>query len=187
MTRRRLSVRVEALAVIVADRWPSGSEARLVDQLVDRLPRTIAQLAMATPDGYPSTSSGAPDRGGSASTGSTDRLGDLVARRAAAADDYTRLGDLVGESAACAAVGDRQGVRRALERALGVTDVWQPPASPSVKAALSCARWTATDSGVDAWVDPLCERIADAGRAGLCEACWRRRHRWAQRRATVSG
>lgn len=187
MTRRRLSVRVDALAVIIADRYGPGTEARLVDQLVARLPRTIAQLAMATPDGYPTSTSGAPDRGGSASTGSSDRLGDLVARRAAAVEDYQRLGDLVGRAAACAAVNDRQGVRRALSDALGVTDVWQPPAPPSVKAALSCARWTATDSGVDDWVDPLCERIADAGRAGLCEACWRRRHRWAQRRATVSG
>lgn len=183
--RYRLSVRVEALASIVADRWGPGTEARLVGQLAERLPRTIAMMALATPDGYPSSAPGAPDRGGSSSTSSTDRLGDLVARRSRAVEGYARLGDFVGTAAAFAAVGDRQGVRRALSDALTVTDEWQPPAPPGVKAALSCARWTPQDSGVDDWVDPLCERIADVGRAGLCEACWRRRHRWAQRRATV--
>lgn len=184
----RLSIRTAALATIITDRWPAGTEARLVDDLAARLPRTIAQLAMATPDGYPSSTPGASERGGpSGSSSSPDRIGNLIARRSRAVEAYAHLTELLGTATAAAAVADRQGVRRALSDALGVTDEWQPPAPASVKAALTCSRWTVQDTGVDDWVDPLCQRIADVGRSGLCEACWRRRHRWMARRATVEG
>lgn len=182
----RVSTQAAALATLIADRWPAGTEARLVGDLVARLPRTIGQMAMVCPDGYPASTPGAADRATGSGSSSPDRLAALVARREAPTEDYRRLSALVSVAAAGVAVSDRQAVRRALGDALAVTDAWQPPATADERRAMMCSRSTDADSGVEEWVDPLCERIADVGRRGLCETCWRRRHRWMQRRAEAT-
>jgi hypothetical protein len=179
----RLTAQADALSTLIADRWPSGTEARLVGDLIARLPRTIAQMAMVTPDGFPVSVVGAPDRATGGGSSSPDRLAALVAQREAPTEDYRQLSRLVSSAAASVVVADRQGVRRAISDALAVTDAWQPPATVDERRAMMCVKYTESDSGVDEWVDPLCERIADLGRRGLCETCWRRRHRWQQRRA----
>ena len=182
----RLTAQADALSTLIGDRWPSGNEARLIGDLVARLPRTIGQMAMVCPDGYPSSTPGAADRATGTSSSGTDRMAALVARREAPTEDYRRLSALVSAAAAGVATNDRQAVRRALGDALAVTDAWQPPATAEERRAMMCAHSTDGDSGVEEWVDPLCERIADLGRRGLCETCWRRRHRWQQRRAEAS-
>ena len=183
MTYRRLTAQTAALSTLIGDRWPDGTEARLVADLIARLPRTITQMALVTPDGYPTSVVGAPDRATGGGSSSPDRLAALVARREAPTEDYRRLGRLVSEAAAGVAVSDRQAVRRAITTALAVTDAWQPPASAEERRAMMCCHSIDNDRGIEEWVDPLCERIADVGRRGLCEPCWRRRHRWQQRRA----
>lgn len=177
MTTHRLTTQTAALTTLIGDRWPNGTEARLVADLAARLPRTIEQMAWSTPDGYPTSVIGADGRGGGGGGGSLDTLGNLVAARAAGADAYALMCELVARAAACVVDTDRHGVRRAISDALTVTDVWHAPLTPKQKENLMCATKHAEDVGTEPWVDPTCERVADVGRNGLCEACYRRRLR----------
>jgi len=87
----RLTPRVAALGTLIADRYGRGStEARLVGQLSDSLPRALRELAADTPDGYSTSTPGASGRDGGRST-STDTLGSLVARRERTATLYAAL------------------------------------------------------------------------------------------------
>lgn len=181
MTRSRLTAQTSALAVLIGDRWPGGTEARLVADFAARLPRALEQMAWSTPDGYPTSVIGADGRGGGGRSGSLDSLGNVVAAREAGAAAYAQMSTIIATAALCVAAGDRQGVRRAVSDALTVTDAWHAPLRPEAKAALMCIRKHEADVGTEPWVDPLCERVADVGRAGLCEACYRRRLRGIER------
>jgi hypothetical protein len=188
MTTYRLTPRVAALTTLIVKQWgPSSTEARQIAQLGEVLPRVLRVLWLDTPDGYPTSTPGAPDRGGSASAGSPDKLGSLVARRERTTATYSLLCAAVGRASEGVALMDRNTVRDALSAALRVTDGCQdsiePQAYTTLKERLTCCRKQDNDDGSESWVDPLCENIADQGRQGMCEPCYRRRYNYMRREA----
>lgn len=183
----RLTPRIAALTTLIVTRWgPASTEARQIAQLGDVLPRVLRVLWIDTHDGYPTSTPGASDRAGGRSS-STDALGNLVVRREATTATYAALCAHVGRATEGVALLDRNTVRSALSAALRVTDGVQdqlpPQAYTSLKERLTCCRKQENDDGSEPWVDPLCENIADQGRQGMCEPCYRRRYNHMRREA----
>lgn len=180
MTTYRLTPRVAALTTLIGDRYGRGStEYRLAGQLSDSMPRALRELAADTPDGYATSTPGASGRDGGRST-STDTLGMLVARRERSTNLYAALCASVGVVSGHLATGDRAMLRRALSDALAVSDdCWRRQTraekDAAVEAVLCCYKQPDDiDSG---WMRPECQNIASPDRKGMCEACYRRRHR----------
>jgi hypothetical protein len=179
-----LTAMTHALGTLIGDRWPNGTEARLVADLAARLPRVITHLADKTADGWKQSTPGAPDRatGGS---GTVDAIVGIIAQRQHNAAAYADLCLAVASAAACVAEMDRPGARRALGAALRLTDMHQPPATPELRRSLRCVGGKDLVGAIE-WGRADCENIAAAGRNGLCDACHMRRWRWERRQAELA-
>lgn len=188
MSVYRLTPQVAALTTLITTRWgPASNESRLAHQLGDALPRVLRVLWCDTPDGYPTSTPGARDRDGSAGTGTPDKLGNLVTQREQPTATYAALCARISDATLGVALRDRTTVTRALNASLRICDgcheQLNPQAYKAIKKAMSCCHKQPNDDGTAPWVDPLCANIADQGRQGMCEACYRRRLRYMQREA----
>lgn len=163
---------VTSIVASIGNIWPNTPEHKLAQQLAEVIPTTLATLARQTPDGWPTTTNRTRH-----SNSISDPTAQQAIRRQPAVEQRTLITTNLARIRYTVQIRHRQATLELLQNTIGMCYQSYGPIDPKTKAALMCSTIHPDDKGIEPWIDPLCSRISDVGRAGLCEACYRRRLR----------
>jgi hypothetical protein len=157
---------------IVAHQWPGSHTHRLTQHIIQVLPAALRHLTHNTADGW-ATATNQP----ATNSGYHDPISNAIIQREPTTHTHQQITNHLQIAHQAALTRNRPYTTRTVYRTLKLLDSCQPPLDPKHKQAMMCATIHPQDTGTEPWVDPLCDKVSDVGRSGLCEACYRRRFR----------